>query len=113
MVIIEGLGLPPVEHRLVLLRSDIHQGCHVVAVVWRNKTIYVSLLHHRADFLIFRYGLAAEVPLLLSHVARLDLHSQTTAHGHVDAVFQRSGAEDGVVRSRTYMGSHGYCREEI
>ena len=113
MVIIECLGLPPIEHGLGLLRRHIHERSHVMSVVWRNQTVNVAQLHHRADFLVFSNGLAAQVPLLLRHVSRLDLHAQTAAHGHIDAVFQGCGAEYGMVRSRADVRSHRYRREEV
>ena len=84
-----------------------------MSVVWRYETVDVTQLHHRTDFLVFSNRLAAQIPLLLRHVARLDLHAQTAAHGHIDAIFEGCGAEYGMVRSGADMRSHRDCREEI
>ena len=109
----ECLGLPPIEHCLLLGVIHIHQRCHSLLVVGRHKTIDISHLHYRANRLVFGYGILAQRLFLVGHVLGLNLHTETSAHCHVDAVFQRDDTLGLVVGCGTDMGRHHLGREEI
>ena len=103
MLIDEMLRLPPIEHGLVLRRSDIHQRSGTLLVVRREQTVDVALLHDGTDGLILGNGLLAQRLLLVRHVLGLDFHAQAAAHGHIDAILQRDVAESLVIGRRAEL----------
>ena len=60
----------------------------------------LHLLIREANFLILRNGFLAKRLLLISHILRLDFHTQTTAHRHINTILQGSGTADGMIRNR-------------
>ena len=113
VLVLERLSLPPIEHSLVLLVGDIHQGGESLLVVRRHQSVDITKLHDRTNLLILSYRLATELLLGIRHVLGLYLHSQSSAHRHVDTVFQCCRAEHGVVGGGGDMTCHGDGREEI
>ena len=84
-----------------------------MSFIRRDKTIEVTELDYRTYLLVLGNGLAAEVLLLFSHMLRLDLHTETSAHGHIDSVFEGCPAVEDPVRNRTDVSGHRICRIEI
>ena len=113
VLVLERLCLPPVPYRLVLLVCHIHHRGQSLAVVGRYQTVDVAELYDRTYLLVFLDSLTAQGFLLVRHVLGLNLHAQSSAHSHVDAVFHRSGAEHGVVGSCRDVACHGDGWEEI
>ena len=113
LLIAEGLGLPPVEYCFALVWLHVHHRSATQFLVWRKQTVDVALLHDRTNLLVFLDCLLAECLLFLRHVLWLNFHTETSTHSHIDAEFQRNGAESLVVRSCTDMRSHRHGREEI
>ena len=101
------------EDSLVLVRCDIHQRGDTLAVVWRDKTIQITLLDDGADFLICSDSLAGEVFLVIRHVLRLDFHAEAAGHGHIEAELQRDDAAGLVIGRRADVRSHRHGGEEI
>ena len=60
----------------------------------------LHLLIRGANFLILRNGFLAKRLLLISHILRLDFHTQTTTHRHINTILQGSGTEDSMIRNR-------------
>ena len=79
-----------------------------------SSIMYVSeAKDNRADFLILRNGFLAKRLLFISHILRLDFHTQTTAHRHINTILQGSGTEDGMIRNRRDMACHSDGWKEI
>lgn len=51
--------------------------------------------------------------LLISHILRLDFHTQTTTHRHINTILQGSGTEDGMIRNRRDLACHSDGWKEI
>ena len=73
----------------------------------------VTELDYRPDSLVVGDALSALVFLLFRHIFRLDLHTQSSAHCHVDPVFERDFPACLMVRGGADVAGHCYCREEI
>ena len=71
------------------------------------QAVEVAELDDRTHTLVVADGLTAEGFLFLAHVLGLNLHAQTARHGHVAAVFERGGAEHGMVGNSRDMAGHG------
>ena len=110
---VHGFCLPPIENSLFLVLSAIHEGGHIFAFIRRHESVYVAELNNRTDFLVFGDCIAAYFLLPVSHVLRLDFHTETAAHGNVYAEFQGGHAVGLMVRYGTDVGSHRNSREEI
>ena len=113
MSIVEVGEFPPVEDSLVLRLAHVHDGTQTLVVVRRYQAIEVAKLYHWTNLLVLGDSLLAESLLLIGHVLRLNLHTQATAHRHVNAILQGCGAEDGMIRNGGDMTCHGNGWEEV
>ena len=109
----ECLELPPVEHCLILVFAHIHHRCEVLTSIRREETVEVAKLHDRTDLLVVGNSLAAQILLFVGHVLWLDLHSEASAHGNVDAELERCGAESLMVWCSRDVTCHGNGRVEV
>ena len=77
------------------------------------EAIEVTKLDDGTHALVVGDDLAAECLFVVGHILGLYLHAETTRHGNVTAIFERSGAEHSVVGHSRDVGGHGYGGEEI
>ena len=111
--IAESQRFPPVEHGLFLILAAVHQGSDAVVVIRAVEPVKVAELHHRAYHFIVFDGLTAELLFSLTHIGRLNFHSQTAAHCHVDAELYWHYPACLMVRGSADMGCHCDCRIEV
>ena len=78
-----------------------------------QEIISLHLLIRGANFLILRNGFLAKRLLFISHILRLDFHTQTTTHRHINTILQGSSTEDGMIRNRRDMACHSDGWKEI
>ena len=91
-----------------------HDGRDALAVVRRDQTIEVAGLHDGAQQLVVGKRLCALVVFLLAHVSRLQLHAQTSAHGHVAAELDGDDTAARVpIRRAADVLCHCVGREEV
>ena len=77
------------------------------------EAIEVAKLDDGTHALVVGDDLAAECLFVVGHVLGLYLHAEATRHGHVAAIFERSGTEHSVVGHSRDVGGHGDGGEEI